>query len=290
MTDSGKKKTGGVSVRLVHAAMAVCAAAAAALLMLFVLQSSNVVSTLNTETGNYITRQAAAHGLMEASDYLTEMVQRFALDGNPVYMNNYFEEAYVSQRREAAISAMSENNADPALVQQLQEAMTESQSLMFREYYAMKLVTEAKEMTDIPETLRAIELKTEDSFLLPEEKMELAQKMVMGSEYYESKEIIRTRLKTNLNMLDDQMNATRQETSARAMRELSAGRILVIAVVVVLFALILITVRMSTLPLIRAERAARKGKKVPVIGAKEFRYLAESYNAMKEREKKETKP
>ena len=227
---------------------------------------------------------------MEASDYLTEMVQRFALDGNPVYMNNYFEEAYVSQRREAAISAMSENNADPALVQQLQEAMTESQSLMFREYYAMKLVTEAKEMTDIPETLRAIELKTEDSFLLPEEKMELAQKMVMGSEYYDSKEIIRTRLKTNLNMLDDQMNATRQETSARAMRELSAGRILVIAVVVVLFALILITVRMSTLPLIRAERAARKGKKVPVIGAKEFRYLAESYNAMKEREKKETKP
>ena len=168
MTDSGKKKTGGLSVRLVHAAMAVCAAAAAALLMLFVLQSSNVVSTLNTETGNYITRQAAAHGLMEASDYLTEMVQRFVLDGNPVYMNNYFEEAYVSQRREAAISAMSENNADPALVQQLQEAMTESQSLMFREYYAMKLVTEAKEMTDIPETLRAIELKTEDSFLLPE--------------------------------------------------------------------------------------------------------------------------
>lgn len=154
----------------------------------------------------------------------------------------------------------------------------------------MKLVTEAKEMTDIPETLRAIELKTEDSFLLPEEKMELAQKMVMGSEYYDSKEIIRTRLKTNLNMLDDQMNATRQETSARAMRELSAGRILVIAVVVVLFALILITVRMSTLPLIRAERAARKGKKIPVIGAKEFRYLAESYNAMKEREKKETKP
>ena len=101
MTDSGKKKTGGLSVRLVHAAMAVCAVAAAALLMLFVLQSSNVVSTLNTETGNYITRQAAAHGLMEASDYLTEMVQRFTQEGDTVYLDNYFEEAFVSKRREA---------------------------------------------------------------------------------------------------------------------------------------------------------------------------------------------
>ena len=165
----------GISIRLVHAAMFLCAIAAAVLLIVSMQQSSSVFSKLSAETGNYIVRQSAAHGLMEASDYLTEMVQRFTLDGDRTFMDSYFDEAYVSKRREQAITAMSENDADPRLVQQLQEAMEESQTLMFREYYAMKLVTEAKEMTEIPETLRAIELKTEDSFLLPDEKMELAQ-------------------------------------------------------------------------------------------------------------------
>ena len=282
MSDSRRKRNGGVSVKIVHGAMFLCAAAAAVLLILFSRQSSNVFTTLSDETGNYIVRQAAAHELMEASDYLTEMVQRFTLDGDVTYMNNYFEEAYVSQRREAAITAMTENNADPALVQQLQEAMNESQTLMFREYYAMRLVTEAKGMTDIPETLQAIELKTEDAFLLPDAKMELAQQMVMDSEYYASKEIIRTKLKTNLDMLDEQMNTTRQEMTTQKMQELSVVRTGIIAVIALLFVLIGMTVGMSTLPLIRAEQAAREGKQVPVMGAKEFRYLAEEYNRMKE--------
>ena len=270
----------GISIRLVHAAMFLCAIAAAVLLIVSMQQSSSVFSKLSAETGNYIVRQSAAHGLMEASDYLTEMVQRFTLDGDRTFMDSYFDEAYVSKRREQAITAMSENDADPRLVQQLQEAMEESQTLMFREYYAMKLVTEAKEMTEIPETLRAIELKTEDSFLLPDEKMELAQEMVMGSEYYASKERIRTKLKTNLDMLDEQMNATRQETSARMMQDLNRNRIITIAVIVLLFALLWMTAHMSTIPLIRAERAAREKKPVPVIGAKEFRYMAEHYNGL----------
>ena len=270
----------GISIRLVHAAMFLCAIAAAVLLIVSMQQSSSVFSKLSAETGNYIVRQSAAHGLMEASDYLTEMVQRFTLDGDRTFMDSYFDEAYVSKRREQAITAMSENDADPRLVQQLQEAMEESQTLMFREYYAMKLVTEAKEMTEIPETLRAIELKTEDSFLLPDEKMELAQEMVMGSEYYASKERIRTKLKTNLDMLDEQMNATRQETSARMMQDLNRNRIITIAVIVLLFVLLWMTAHMSTIPLIRAERAAREKKPVPVIGAKEFRYMAEQYNGL----------
>ena len=270
----------GISIRLVHAAMFLCAIAAAVLLIVSMQQSSSVFSKLSAETGNYIVRQSAAHGLMEASDYLSEMVQRFTLDGDRTFMDSYFDEAYVSKRREQAITAMSENDADPRLVQQLQEAMEESQTLMFREYYAMKLVTEAKEMTEIPETLRAIELKTEDSFLLPDEKMELAQEMVMGSEYYASKERIRTKLKTNLDMLDEQMNATRQETSARMMQDLNRNRIITIAVIVLLFVLLWMTAHMSTIPLIRAERAKKEKKPVPVIGAKEFRYMAEHYNGL----------
>ena len=275
-----KRKTGGVSIHVIHVAMILCAVVIVVLLMLSTVQTSNVFSALSRETGNYLTRQKAAHDLMEASDYLTEMVQRFTLEGNTVYLNQYFDEAFVSQRREAAILSMSENDAEPALVQRLQEAMDESQTLMYREYYAMKLVIDALDIRDYPETLRAIELKEEDLFLSPEAKTDLARTMVMGSEYYASKEIIRTKLKTDLDILDDQMSSARQETSNQMIRELSLVRAVVIVLVVVLVLLIVLTARLTTLPLLRAVDSLRQRKELPVVGSKEFRLLAESYNEL----------
>lgn len=280
MTASTEKKKNGISIRLVHAAMIVCAAATALLLLFSSYKSSSVFSDLSRETGNYIVRQKAAHGLMEASDYLTEMVQRFTLEGDVNYLNNYFEEAFTSKRREAAITSMSENDADQTLVQQLQEAMNESMTLMYREYYAMKLVIEAKEIRDYPDTLKAVELDEKDVFLSADEKMELAQNMVMGTEYYASKEKIRLRLNRDLELLDQMMNNTRKETSSRMMDELKMIRITVIVLTVLLLLLIWLTAQLGTIPLIRAERSARERKPIARSGSSEFRYLAEHYNEM----------
>ena len=280
MSETGRKQKKGISIRLIHLAMILCVAVIAGLLVLSTYQSSNVFSTLSRETENYIVRQKAAHDLMEASDYLTEMAQRFTLEGDAKYLDNYFEEALVSRRRENAIAAMSENEAEQTLVQQLQEAMDESTALMYREYYAMKLTAEALEIREYPETLKAIELKEEDVFLSAEMKMDKAREMVTGKEYYASKEIIRSRLKNDLELLDRQMASTRQDTSARMMQELSAARIVVICLTAVLVFLIWLTARLSTIPLIRASESIRNKQAIPLDGSREFRQLAENYNEM----------
>ena len=269
-----------ISIRLVHILMLVCSAVIVLLLVFSTRQSSSVFSTLSSETENYIVRQKAAHDLMEASDYLTENVQRFTLDGDTKYMNQYFEEANTSKRREAAILTMSQNSADAGLVQQLQQALDESMHLMYTEYYAMKLVVDAKGITKYPDAIKAIELTDEDAFLSTEEKMELAQKMVMDNNYYASKEIIRTKLKNALDQLDDQMKATRRRTSDDMMKDLSLNRIVVIALVVVLAMLMILTASLSTVPLINAHKAAQTEGKLPVAGSKEFRELTERYNEM----------
>lgn len=280
--NNGKAKK-GISLRVLHAAMVVCAVIIAALLIFSTYQSSNVFAALNKATGNYIVRQEAAHDLMEASDYLTEMVQRFTLEGDTKYLDNYFEEAFVSKRREASISSMSESEAEEALVAQLQAAMDESTSLMYREYYAMKLVIEAKEIRDYPETLRAIELKEEDTFLSPDEMMEKAQEMVLGTEYYERKEIIRTNLKASLQTLDKLMTATRQNTTAELNSELTIIRLAIIVMTIIILVLIGLTAYLGTIPLIKAKEMAEAGKPIPAEGATEFRYMAESYNRMHEK-------
>ena len=98
----------GISIRLIHVLMLICAVAIVLLLVFSTQRTSAVFTTLSNETENYIVRQKAAHDLMEASDYLTENVQRFTLDGDPKYMNQYFEEANNSKRREAALTTMTE--------------------------------------------------------------------------------------------------------------------------------------------------------------------------------------
>ena len=72
--------------------------------------------------------------------------------------------------------------------------MAESTSLSYREYYAMKLVIDAQEIRDYPDTLRGVELKEEDTLLSADEKMSLAREMVMGMEYYEHKKSLRNKL------------------------------------------------------------------------------------------------
>ncbi len=279
------RKTGneGISLHVVHIAMILCAVIISLLLIFSTYQSSNVFSALSRATSNYIVRQSAAHDLMEASDYLTEMAQRFTLEGDTQYLDNYFEEAFVSRRREASITSMSESEAEEALVAQLEKAMDESTSLMYREYYAMKLVIEAKEIRKYPETLRSIELKEEDSFLPADEKMELAQEMVLGTEYYTRKEIIRTNLKSSLQTLDKLMTTTRQNTTAELNRELTIIRAVIILLTAIILFLIWLTARLGTIPLMEAKKRAEVGQPVPVTGAREFRYMAKSYNKMHEK-------
>ena len=273
----------GISIRVIHVVTLVCVVAIVALLAFSTFRSSNVFSTLSSETENYIVRQKAAHELMEASDYLTEMVQRFTLEGDTKYLDNYFEEAFVSKRREASISSMAESEAEEVLVGQLQAAMDESTSLMYREYYAMKLVIEAKEIRNYPDTLRAIELKDEDTFRSADDKMELAQEMVLGNEYYARKEIIRTNLKASLQTLDKLMNTTRQKTTDELNQELTIVRVVIIIMTLVILFLIYLTARLGTIPLINAQKQAEAGETITVTGAKEFRYMAKHYNKMHEK-------
>ena len=289
MTTDNTAAKKGLSLRVTHLLMIILAVMILALLIFSASRSASVFSQLDKATGNYIVRQKAAHDLMEASDYLTEMVQRFTRDGNMEYLDKYFEKAFVSRRREVAVTAMSESEAEQVIVDQIQAALDESLSLMYREYYAMKLVIDAKEYREYPETLRAIELKEEDELLEPEAKMELARDMVMGSEYYARKEIIRNDMKAGLESLDKLMSTTRRDTSAELNRELSTLRIIVVILFVLILAVIGLSAWLGTIPMVRAMRESTEGKPLTVSGSKEFRYLATKFNEMHEALNKEPK-
>ncbi len=229
--------------------------------------------------------EKAAHELMDASDYLTESVQRFTIDGDPRFLVQYFTEAFESNRREEAVSKMSADEKTRAAMEQLKEAMNNSMALMEQEYYAMRLVIEAKDITGYPEVLNGVQLSEEDEVLSSEDKIRRATEIVLSDDYYEQKERIRLDMRQSLAEVDKLLNETKTEELSALEKELGFVR----AVIIIQALLVLLMLRLTSLfgvePAIRAVDRIKEDQPIPEDGARELRYLAMAYNRMYKKNK-----
>ena len=78
---------------------------AVALILLYITISTvRAFDALSDATGDYIELAAAADDLMDASDYLTEEVQRYTVIGDRTHLENYFRENYKQRIRMSDIA------------------------------------------------------------------------------------------------------------------------------------------------------------------------------------------
>lgn len=230
--------------------------------------------------------QNAARELMDASDYLTEQVQRFTVTADRQFLDQYFTEAFETNRREDALSKMnSDPDMQPAL-EQLQEAMDHSVKLMDQEYYAMRLVVEAKGYTDYPDILKNVELTVEDSALSDDDKLRLATELVHNDNYYIQKDNIRSNMKESLLEIDKQIQ---QEESIgyiylRHNMRIVYATIFLHAVAVI--SMLSLAAHLGVKPILRAVDMIKADRPIPEVGAGEFKYLAQAYNKMYSNNKK----
>ncbi len=152
------KKKDGVSLRTIHTWLIIGAAIISCLMFYSTFQLSTSFHRLTESAEQQIELRKAARELMDASDYLTEKVQRFTVLGDVEFLEDYFTEAFESHHREEAIDRMAAGEGHSAALEKLQRAMDGSLGLMEREYYAMRLVIEAKGYTGYPEVLQSVRL------------------------------------------------------------------------------------------------------------------------------------
>ena len=150
----------GVSLRNIHKWQIVFAVIFSCLMIFSTYRLINSFMRVKNASEENLMLQNSVHGLMDASDHLTEMVQRFTESGDRRFMEQYFIEAFATKRREQAITELKRvKNVGPALAS-LEEAMRYSVKLMDREYYAMRLVIEAKGIREYPSVLKGVTLNS----------------------------------------------------------------------------------------------------------------------------------
>ena len=277
-----QKENDGISLRTVHFWLIVGAIIISALMFYATYHLAASFRNLTGTSEQQIEMRKAARELMDASDYLTESVQRFTVLGDRQYLDEYFKEAFESRRREEAIEIMSKGVGNNAALAELQGAMDSSLGLMNREYYAMRLVIEAQGYSDYPDVLKDVELSGEDQTLSPDEKMQRASVMVHDEEYYEQKNRIREDMRNSLNELETMAYDNDASALSSLGREMTLVRFVIGLQTIGILIMVWLTTRLGIHPVLNAVDQIKADSPIEEVGANEFRYLARAYNKMYE--------
>lgn len=272
----------GISLRTINISLIIGAVLVSVLMFVSTFRLSSSFRRVTETSEQQIELRKAARELMDASDYLTEKVQRFTVTADMRFVQEYFDEAFIAHHREEAISRMSTGTASEEALKVLKDAMKESLALMNTEYYAMKLVIEAKGYTDYPELLQSIELSDSDKALSPQEKMRLATEMVLNDEYYNHKYLIRENMTISLDELEKMAYDKDEDAMAALSNELKLVRVVIILQTFGIVILVWLTTKLGIHPVLNAVDRIKEDSPIPEGGAVEFRYLAKAYNKMYE--------
>ena len=272
----------GIPLGKLNYLMALIVIAISALLLMTTSQTGVQYDNLRSSTAELIEWQNSAYELQNGSDYLTEQVRYFAITGERVYLDNYFQEANVTQRREKALAVLRENLEGSAAYRELEQAMRDSMGLMEQEYYVMRLTVDAfdYDLADFPQEVQAVNLKALDRTLSDGAKQELARRMVFDEKYRTQKAAISSSMHRCLRDLVEDTEQKQVASAELLKNQMDRQKALITLLILIVLGIVLLTSLLVISPLVQAVLQIRDERPIPVHGSYEFRFLARTYNLM----------
>ena len=194
-------------------------------------------------------------------------------------MENYFREVYEVRSRDKALEALRENEVEGSALDFLQSALDNSNKLMEREIYAMKLVAEAKgqDMSAFPD-VEEVDLKQADKELSSEKMLEKARELVFGISYQETKGAIENNISYFLSSVRDDMRKNQQDSAAGLKQVMANQKVLISILFVETILTFVLILCLIVKPLHIYVNNIKEEKRLDIVGAYEFKYLALTYN------------
>ena len=269
-----------VSIRRIIIIMALVTTVISILLLTATYYTDAGYTRLNENMERYIQWQRDANDLQNGSDYLTEQVRCFVVTGERQYLDDYFEEAQITQRRDRAVSNVRALMGETQAYDSLVSALEESVDLMNREYYAMRLAVSAYgyDLSEYPLEIQEVALSEKDAAAPAEAQRETARTMVFDDVYHQKKEAISGNIRESLTAMDAEMSDRQALAKDNMRRILVQQRVMIVMTILMIISALLMFFMLVVGPLLKAITYIQKDEPLPVEGAKEFRFLAREYN------------
>lgn len=235
-------------------------------------------------TETYVHWSENAAKVHEASEYLTEQVRLFAQTAERDYMENYFMESYVTKRRTRVLDEIREYYADTQVAEELEQAIRESQKLMEREYYAMKLVCTGAGIAAqyIPPEVQEAAWQAGDDALSPQAQWDKGRALLYDAAYQEAKDSIYGHLDAFATQIVEEEGRQQQESISHFLGSVHTQRMFVGVVIVLELITLFILMQMIAKPLRQFIRRIRERAMLDIEGVEELQLLAGVYNEMYE--------
>lgn len=276
---------GGLRLRTTSVAFVIAACFAAAALFISDYMVTKGYREMERASDRYISAKQAASDLEAASNYLTDRVRCFVVTGDIEYLENYFQEAEVTKRRDNALDDLEElvEGNESAAYQSLARALDYSNELMHREYQAMRLMVASERLGSgglarVPDVVMDVEMTPEELELSPDAQQARAQELVFDSTYMGYKEKISANVTACTEHLIETTSRALALASGRMDQLLRIQTFLTIAFLVIVFALVAFITTQVRRPLMRMVTLMRQQKIVPSSGAEELRFVTRTYN------------
>lgn len=277
--DAASRKRGGANLRIISICMVILATIIALLFLFSVKETNGAYRALETASENYVLGESAAGDMKAGSNYLTIQVRSFVVTQNPEYMKNYFWEANENQRRQNAVETF--KSLQGGSTGHLDAALSYSMELMEMEYYAMRLVTEAKGYTELQDAYLAdVELTTEDAALSADAKVAKAQSLMFSEEYTDYVDKIEEGVATCKADLMETIDKTKVAGQEKLDGLLLRQQILAALMIIVGAAMMAAVFALVLRPLQVFSGRIKDNRKLPDMGASELREMAGAYNEM----------
>ena len=217
------------------------------------------------------------------SDILTEQVRLFAETGDMSYLYGYFEEAKESGHRDTAIKEL--NNLPWSHNEEnVRRAMRESNKLMEREYYAMRLAASGYgiPVENLPEEIREVEILPYDRTLSLEEAKERARTMLFDDTYLSAKQRIKTHINTFLDNVIDISLFEYDGITKKLERNILLQSVIIITMLIAVLIITVFINKFIVRPLIRASKNIKNNKPIDMPSfLEEMSALNDSYNNLR---------
>ncbi len=283
------KATGGIRLRLMNYVLGGLTLGIAVLMLVTTFLAISGYNSLRRTSEAFLECREGAEEIQNASDYLTEHVRYYVGSGMRQYLDLYFEEADVTQRREKGLATLEKHFAGTDLYDALERAVNGSKELMKVEYHAMRLRLETldgEDLSQYPGVIRDVVLPESELAMTREEQLDQSRKLVYDLPYEQTKAEITGQVNRCLEGLEDHLQE-KQANQAKQLRTLVVlEQILIILIIAAVALLVVLTSLLVFHPLIRAERLVRTEQPIPPGGgAYEYRFFAATYNRMFEASK-----
>lgn len=279
-----KKNTSGkgISLKVIGIIIASFAFVISVLLVGSLYVLSNKYNDVTESIQHYMDWKNVATDVQSASDYLTDQVRSYVVVGKKKYMDNYFEEAKVTRRRDKALEVIKEHLEGTPVYNYIVTATNESNDLMNLEYYSMRLVADIKgtDYTAYPE-IANVQISSEDLALDEADRLQRAIDIVYGEQYIEKKDVIAFNINHATSALDTMMEEKVLDSSRDLKNLIIFQQILIGINVIFLVGMVFILFLYFVRPARIAMKALNSDEEMNVTGIKEFNFLAKTYNKVR---------